>query len=273
MQQFSKWNKGYRYLLMIIDIFSKFGWIIPLKNKTGESVAQAFKKIFKQARYPKLLFVDRGKEFYNKDLKKVLQKHNINLYSTENEEKNSVVERWNRTIKNRMWRQFTKQTSIQYLDILPNLLNEYNHHYHRSIKMTPVEASKIKNEGIVCYNLYGDIKVLQTEAKFKVGDTVRISKCKRKLFDKGYTPNWTEEIFLVSKVLNTNPLTYKITDLKGELISGTFYEEELLKTNQNKFRINKVIHKDYQKKLALVKWSGYGNSFNSWVPLEDLEKL
>ena len=272
MQQFSKWNKGYKYLLMVIDIFSKFGWIIPLKNKTGETVAHAFEKTFKLGRIPKYLWTDKGKEFYNKDLKKVLQKHNINLYSTENAEKVSVVERWNRTIKNKMWRQFTKQGSTLYLDVLPNILNEYNNNFHRSIKMTPTEASKKKNEGIVYYNLYSNMKPNQTKAKFKIGDTVRISKYKRILFDKGYTPNWTEEIFLISKVLNTIPYTYEITDLKGELISGTFYEQELLKTNQNKFRIKKVIRKDYKKKMAYVKWSGYGNDFNSWVPLEDLEK-
>ena len=258
---------------MIIDVFSKFGWIVPLKNKTGETVAGAFKTVFKGNRLPKFLCTDKGKEFYNKSLKEVLEHHNIKLYSTENEEKSSVVERWNRTIKSRMWKQFTEQNSTKYVDILPVILNEYNNSYHSSVKMTPVEASKKKNQGLVYYNLYGNIKSIKTKAKFKVGDTVRISKYKRKLFDKGYTPNWTEEVFIVSKVLDTKPYTYQITDLRGELISGTFYEQELLKTNQNKFRIEKVIRKDYKKQEALVKWKGYGKSFNSWVPLQELEKL
>ena len=231
MQQFSKWNKSYRYLLMLIDCFSKFGWIVPIKNKTGESVAEAFEKIFKEGRIPKYLWTEKGKEFYNKDFEKVLQQHNITFYSTENEEKFSVVERWNRTIKNKMWKKFTEQSSTEYLDLLFDILNEYNNHYHRSIKMTPIEASKKKNEGIVYYNLYGKTNQTQTKPKFKAGDIVRISKYKRKLFDKGYTPNWTEEIFLISKVFNTNPYTYEITDLKGETISGSFYEQELLKTN------------------------------------------
>ena len=199
-------------------------------------------------------------------MKKVLQQHNITFYSTENEEKVSVVERWNRTIKNKMWKKFTEQSSTEYLDLLPDILNEYNNHYHRSIKMTPIEASKKKNEGIVYHNLYGKTNQTHTKPKFKAGDTVRISKYKRKLFDKGYTPNWTEEIFLISKVFNANPYTYEITDLKGETISGSFYEQELLNTNQNKFRIKKVIRKDYKKKLALVNWSGYGSNFDSWVP-------
>ena len=117
---------------MVIDIFSKFGWIIPLKNKTGESVTTAFEKIFKEGRVPEFLWTDKGKEFYNKNLKKLLDKHDIKLYSTENEEKSSVVERWNRTIKSRMWKKFTEQNSTQYLDALPSILNEYNNSYHSS---------------------------------------------------------------------------------------------------------------------------------------------
>ena len=271
MQQFSKWNKGYKYLLMVIDVFSKFGWIVPLKNKTGETVAAAFKNILNGGRIPKFIWTDKGKEFYNKNMKKLLDLHKITLYSTENEEKSSVVERWNRTIKNKMWKRFTQQSSTHYLNMLPEILDEYNNQKHRSIRMSPIDASKKKNEGIVYYNLFGLIKPIATKPKFEVGDKVRISKYKRKLFDKGYTPNWTEEIFLISKVLNTNPHTYEITDLQGELITGSFYEQELLKTNQNKFRIEKVIRKDNKKKMALVKWSGYKT--NSWVPLKDLEKL
>ena len=122
--------------------------------------------------------------------------------------------------------------------------------------MTPVQASEKENQGIVYYNLFAKIKPIKTKAKFKVGDTIRLSKHKRKLFDKGFTPNWTEKLFLISKVLNTNPHTYEITDLRGDLISGTFYEQDLLKTNQTKFRIEKVVRKDNKKKSALVKWSG-----------------
>ena len=145
MQKFSKWNKGYRYLLMVIDVFSKFGWIVPLKDKTGKTVANAFKKIFKEKRIPKFLWTDKGKEFYNKNTKSLLDQHNIKLYSTENEEKSSVVERWNRTIKNKMWKQFTKQSSTQYLDMLPEVVDEYNNSYHSSVKMTPVQASEKEN--------------------------------------------------------------------------------------------------------------------------------
>ena len=179
MQQFSKWNKGYRYLLMVLDVFSKYGWIVPLKDKKGETVAEAFKTILKEGRKPQYLWTDKGKEYYNKHVKEVLDKNKITLYSTENEEKSSVCERWNRTIKTKMWKQFTVQGNTQYLDMLPKLVKEYNNTKHSSIKMTPVEASKKKNEGIVYFNLYGDIETSKQKQKFKMGDKVRISKYKR----------------------------------------------------------------------------------------------
>ena len=120
MQQFSKWNKGYGYLLMVLVVFSKYGWIVPLKDKKGETVTETFKSIFKEGRKPQYLWTDKGKEYYNKHLKDLLEKHDITLYSTENEEKSSVCERWNRTIKTKMWKQFTVQGNTRYLDMFPN---------------------------------------------------------------------------------------------------------------------------------------------------------
>ena len=205
-------------------------------------------------------------------MQSLLDKHNITLYSTENEEKSSVVERWNRTIKGRMWKQFTVQGNTQYLAMLPKLLKEYNNTKHSSIKMPPIEASKKKNEGVVYLNLYGEIES-STKPKFKVGDKVRISKYKRKVFDKGYTPNWTEEVFTIDEIQYTNPITYKIKDLNNEEIKGSFYEQELLKAEQYVFRIDKVIKRDYKKKQALVKWKGYNDDFNSWIPINDLQPV
>ena len=273
MQRFSKWNKGYRYLLMVLDLFSKYGWIVPLKDKKGETVTEAFKTIFKEGRKPQYLWTDKEKEYYNKNMKELLEKNNITLYSTENEEKSSVCERWNRTIKTKMWKQFTVQGNTEYLDILPKILEQYNNTKHSSIKMTPVEASKKKNGGAVYYNLYGDMKQLSSKPKFKIGDKVRISKYKRKVFDKGYTPNWTEEIFLIDKIQSTNPITYRLKDLNNEEIQGSFYEPELLPAKQDVFRIEKVIRRDYKKKQALVKWLGYSDDFNSWIPLSNLQEL
>ena len=174
MQQFSKWNKGYRYLPMVLDVFSKYGWIVPLKDKKGETVTEAFKSIFMEGRKPQYLWTDKGKEYYNKHLKELLKKHNITLYSTENEEKSSVFERWNRTIETKMWKQFTVQGNTQYLDMLPKLGKQYNNTKHSSIKMTPTEGSKKKNEGAVYFNLYGEMNQLSSKPKFTVGDKVRI---------------------------------------------------------------------------------------------------
>ena len=137
--------------------------------------------------------------------------------------------------------------------------------------MTPVEASKKKNESKVWSNLYGDSIYLKPgKSKFAVGDKVRISKYKRQVFDKGYTPNWTEELFIVDKINPTKPVTYSIVDLMGEEIKGTFYEQELQKAKQQTFRTEKVIERDNKKKMALVKWSGYPDKFNSWVSSKDL---
>ena len=273
MQQFSKWNKGYRYLLMVLDVFSKYGWIVPLKDKKGETVTEAFKTILKEGRKPQYLWVDKGKEYHNKHVKELLDKNKITLYSTENEEKSSVCERWNRTIKSKMWKQFTVQGNTMYLDMLPKILKQYNNTKHSSIKMTPIEASKKKNEGVVYFNLYGDMETLKQKQKFKIGDKVRISKYKRNVFDKGYTPNWTEEVFTVDKIQYTNPITYKLKDLRGEDIQGSFYELELLEAKQDVFRIDKIIRRDYKKKQALVSWKGYSDDFNSWIPIKDLKNL
>ena len=273
MQQFSRWNKGYRYLLMVLDVFSKFGWIVPLKDKKGETVAEALKTILKEGRKPQYLWTDKGKEYYNKHVKELLDKNKITLYSTENEEKSSVCERWNRTIKTKMWKQFTVQGNTQYLDMLPKLVKQYNNTKHSSIKMTPIEASKKKNEGTVYLNLYGNLEQVSSKPKFKIGDKVRISKYKRNVFDKGYTPNWTEEVFTVDKIQSTISVTYKLRDLRGEDIEGSFYEPELLRAKQKVFRIDKVIRRDYKNKQALVKWKGYSDEFNSWIPLKDLKDI
>ena len=233
MQKFSKWNKGIKYLLMVIDVFSKYGWIRGLKDKKTETVSKAFDDIFKTKRKPQMLWTDKGSEFISNHFKEFLKRAGIKLYHTENEEKSSVVERWNKTMKNRMWKMFTVNNNTVYWDKIDKLVNDYNNARHSSIKMTPVEASKKKNESKVWSNLYGESIYLKPgKSKFAIGDKVRISKYKRKVFDKGYTPNWTEEIFVINKVLPTKPVTYSIVDLMGEAIKGSFYEQELQKANK-----------------------------------------
>ena len=266
MQPFSKYNKGYRYLLTVIDIFSKYGWMRPLKDKKGESVAAAFKDIMKTSkRKPNKVWVDKGREFYNKHVKEILD-----IYSTENEEKSSVVERWNRTMKERMFKYFTANSTNVYIDVLDDLVKQYNNTKHNSIGMTPVEASKAKNEKDVYDSLYGTVSPQKKKPKFNLGDHVRISK-KKGTFEKGYTPRWTEEVFKVVEILHTAPVTYKLKDLNDEEVTGSFYEPELQKTEQQVYRIERVLQKKNNK--ILVKWKGYPDSFNSWIDVGDVKKL
>ena len=274
MDKLSKWNKGFKYLLTVIDVFSKFAWVEPLKDKKGSSITTAFADIIKTyKRKPEYLWVDKGSEFYNKTFKEWLLQNDIELYSTFNEGKAVIIERFNRTLKSRMYKQFTIQNNTIWYNIIDKLVDEYNKTKHGSIKLTPVEASKKKNHGLVYFNLYGNIEALKQKPKFKIGNKVRISKYKRKVFDKGYTPNWSEEIFTVDKIQYTNPLTYKLKDLRGEDIQGSFYEPELLKAKQEVFRIDKVIRRDHKKKQALIKWRGYSDDFNTWIPLKDLKNI
>ena len=251
MGRFSDWNKGIKYLLMVIDVFSKFGWIEPLQNKKGETVAAAFEKIFKSGRQPRLLWTDKGKEFYNKNVNQLLSRNNIKLYSTENKEKSSVAERFNRTIKQQMWKMFSANNNTIYYDKIDELLKNYNSSWHRSVRMAPLEANDIKNSNQVFANLYSDeIYKPVKKPKFQIGDKVRISKYKRQLFDKGFTPNWTEEIFVINQILHTKPVTYRVVDLQGEAMTGSFYEPELQKTTQEIFLIRSDLEKHETRNMS-----------------------
>ena len=147
-----------------------------------------------------------------------------------------------------------------YVDVLDNIVNKYNNTVPKTIKMKPIEVT---DDSFPEYNEESNKK----DPKFKLGDHVRISKYKN-IFAKGYTPNWSEEVFIVSKIKNTVSWAYVINDLNGEEITGTFYEKELQKTNQKEFRIEKVIKRKDDK--LYVKWKGYNSSFNSWMNKKDL---
>ena len=159
MQKLSKWNKGYKYVLLVLDFFSKYGWIVPLKTKTVLEVSKALQIIFKENKEnkPKMLLVDKGKEYCNKNVLDLLAKNDVKIYCTENEEKSSVCERWNRTIKTKMYKQFTIRNNTVYIDILSKILSSYNNSKHRSIGMTPSQARQPRNYGKVYFNLYGNL--------------------------------------------------------------------------------------------------------------------
>ena len=263
-------------MLNVIDVFSKYSWSIPLKDKKGLTVENAFKQIVKQSgRICKHIWVDKGKEFYNKDMDEWLQGNNINRYSTYGEHKSAVVERFNRTLKEIMWKRFTAENTRNWIDMLDKLLHEYNNRRHSTIGMTPVNASLKENEMKVLQTVTNKKKAIPlTKPKYKVGDKVRMSRVKG-IFEKGYLPNWSEEVYTIEKVQKTAPITYIIKDSLGEVIQGSFYSEELQKTSQEIYRIEKVIRK---KKIdgvehAFVKWNGYSKKHNQWIPVSQLEKI
>ena len=276
MQEWSKQNKGFRYMLNVIDVFSKYVWSIPLKNKKGITVLDAFKVIVKESdRIPNHLWVDEGKEFYNKDITGWLKENDIVRYSTHGEHKSAVVERFNRTLKEMMWKRFTAENTRTWIDMIDKLVSEYNKRIHSTIGMTPTEASLKKNKTEALLNTLGKTRIIpKSHQQFKVGDRVRLSKIKS-TFEKGYLPNWKEEVVIIDEILETIPITYRVKDSLGEIITGSLYKQELQKTNQDVYRVEKVIRK---KKIdgvehGLVKYSGYSDKFNEWIPMKDLEKL
>ena len=182
------------------------------------------------------------------------------MYSIHNKGKSVVAERFIRTLKNKISKHMTSISKNVYFDALDDIINKHNTTVHRTIKMKPIDFKD---------NTYVDSKkeVNDKDPKFKVGEHVRISNYKN-IFAKGYTPNWSEEVFVVNRIKNTVSWTYVINDLNGEEITGTFYEKELQKPNQKEFRTEKVIERKDDK--LYVKWKGYNNSFNGWIGKKDL---
>ena len=265
---FPKQNKGFKYILMVIDVFSKYGWAVALKTKTGIEVSGALSKIFDE-RTPKKLWVDRGSEFYNTNVDKLLKKHNIEIYSTNNDEKCSVIERWNRTIKRYLWKYFTANSTHKWIDILQALITRYNtKDIHRSIGMTPAKASLPENYNHVFRNLYGEAMKERGKAKYRVGQKVRLAVHKDH-FEKSYIINWSDKVYIISQVLTTRPATYIVEDDKGNRHKGTFYAEELQKVKADTFRVQKVLkYKTVNgKKFALVRWMEHDSSYDSWEPV------
>ena len=221
-------------MLCAIDLFSKYAWVIPIKDKKGTSIVNAFKKIISEGqRKPNKVWVDQHSEFYNNTFKDFLKIKNIKTYSTFNEGKSVVAERFIKTLKNKIFKYMTTISKNVYIHVLNDIVNRYHNTVHRTIKIKPIN---ITNDSYAEYNEDSNKK----GPKLKVNDHVRISKCKN-IFAKGYLSNWSEEVFIVNEIKNTVPWTYAINDLNGEKVIETFYEKELQKTNQKEFRIEKVL--------------------------------
>ena len=276
MQTMAAENDGYRYLLVCIDVFSKYLWVIPLKTKTGPALVTAFKKILESGRKPEKIQTDQGTEFFNKHFKALMKKEEIQLYNTYNETKASVVERVIRTLKTRMWRYFTAKKTMRNIEVLQDLVDSYNKSKHRSIQKKPMNVTQ-KNEREVWHALYGEReKEGPVNYKFEVGDQVRISKMKR-TFEKGYLPNFSKEIFTVSQQIPRHPPVYKLKDYDQEELSGTFYNEELQKVikEDDVYEVEKVLKTRGKGKTkeVFVKWLGYPTKFNSWIPASEVKDI
>ena len=205
----TKQFNGTQYLLCATELFCKFAWVIPTKDKKGTSIVNAFKKIISEGqRKPNKIWIDQGSEFYNQSFKDFLKINNIEMYSTYNEGKSVVAERFIRNLKNKIYKHMTTISKNVYIDVLNDIVNKYNNTIHITIKIKPIDVT---NDSYAEYN--EDLN--QKGPKFKVNDHVRISKYKN-IFAKGYVPNWSEEVFIVNEIKNTVPWTYTINDLNGE---------------------------------------------------------
>lgn len=264
MQPYAKSNKGFRYILVVINAFSKYVWVMPLKSKKSKDVTLAFEAILRRSKNPpKNLHTDLGTEFYNRNFSELVKKYKINHYSTFSNLKASIVERVNRTLKNIMWRQFTIQGNYKWLDILEKIVQKYNNTVHRTTGYKPNSVDN-KNAEEILSNSYSHLKTVDPKKpKLKVNDFVRISK-HREAFDKGYTPNWSSEIFQIQKVQLTNPTSYLLKDYNNEDVQGGFYEEELQKVKYpDVYLVEKILKQKGDK--VYVKWLGFSNSNNSWI--------
>ena len=232
-------NRGYRYILVIIDNFSKYGWTVPLKNKNAITIKDSFENILiSSKRKPNLIETDRGKEFYNNIFQDFLNKNNIKLYSRNSLCGAVFAERFNRTIRDLLKRPVFEKGDGNWIDVLPTITKQYNNRIHSSTKLTPKDASLKKNEGFVYKNLLDKRKKIKQ--KFQINHLVRTADLKR-TFSKGDTTNWSYKLYKITEIINDTIPSYKIDNLPER------YNESLLKKTDLTMKENK----DVMKKLRL----------------------
>ena len=228
-------NRGYRYVLVVIDNFSKFGWTVPIKNKNAQTIKDSFENIMiNSKRKPNLIETDRGKEFYNNIFQDFLIKNNIKLYSRNTSYGAVFAERFNRTIRDLLKKIVFEHGDAKWIDILPTITKQYNNRIHSSTKLSPKDASSKKNEGFVYKNLLDKRK--KVIPKFQINDLVRIADLK-KTFSKGDTTNWSYKLYKIKEIINDTIPAYKIDNLKER------YNESLLKKTDLTLKENNSVMK------------------------------
>ena len=276
MGKYKHKNRGYYWILTGVEVLSRYAFAIPVYRKDTKNMTEAVEKLLEEFKVrfdksPNIVQFDDGKEFYNVGVKTLLEDNNIRYFSTQSDKKAAIVERFNRTLKTMMWKYFYSKGTYNWVDVLDDLVTNYNNTKHRSILMKPVDVNKT-NEDQVWVTLFGDAVGDLPLPKFRVGDTVRLSRYKS-IFSKAYETNFTEEIFKVKKVLRGDPNMYEIEDHEGEPIIGKFYEEELSRVDKQDdvYRVEKILKR--KKGMALVKWLGYDSKHNSWIPEKDIQNI
>ena len=225
-------NRGYRYVLVTIDIFSKFGWTIPLKNKNAQTIKDSFENILiNSKRKPNLIETDRGKEFYNNIFQDFLNKNNIKLYSRNSSYGAVFAERFNRTIRDLLKRPVFEKGESNWIDVLPTIAKQYNNRIHSSTKLSPKDASLKKNEGFVFKNLLDKRKKIKP--KYQINDLVRVADLK-KTFSKGDTTNWSYKLYKITEIINDTMPSYRLNDLSERYNESLLRKTELsMKENNN----------------------------------------
>ena len=268
-------NRQNRYALIVIDIFSRYVFGVPIKNKNALTVTRAFESILEESgTRPLLICSDHGAEFFNRTFKNMLEKNGIKIYSTYQDVKSSIVERVIRTLRKMIKRHFIISNSSVWYNALSSIIAKYNHKKHRTIGMTPSDAQKSENHDLVYKTQFPNATKKQIPAsfpKFLSGDQVRISM-KRQTFAKEV--GWSEQVYVIDQYKPGNPPVYTIKDLNGTPIEGTFYEDQMKPTEQNIYRIDKVLKRRTTKngtKQVYVRWSGYDHDFDSWIDESSIE--
>jgi hypothetical protein len=272
----AKHNDGYKFILVVVNIFSKMTHAIPVKTKNATDVTNAFAKIIKELEFvPKQVQCDAGGEFWNRKMQKLLKDNGMYLYKSFSTKKAQIVERKIRDIRRLLFKHFNRNATYRYVDVLPDIIETLNERHNRTIGMRPIDVSLENHE-----NLVKRFKKLEKEKlrrmkrnkkpHFNVGDNVRISIA-RSVFSKeyGFSPNWSLETFTVQKVLDTKPVTYILQDSNNKKILGSFYAEELKKTKYpGIWLISRIIKTDKRKRQHYVQF--LGESKPRWIPLNDL---
>ncbi|XP_069136808.1 uncharacterized protein [Argopecten irradians] len=282
----AKENDGIRYLFVAIDVFSRHLWVAPLKNKHHESIIDGFKTIFSQGRKPEEVRSDPGSEWKNRWVKQFLDKQGVQHYVTHNPTHANYAERVIRTLKTLMYRYFTHNRTHHYLDVLQDIVRNYNDRPHSALDGKYPDDIVKSNEALLWKHFYVDSKrprrvsrkTTTKPFKFKVGDVVRISSTRR-TFQRDYEQKWTEEVFTIkTRYLRQGIPIYKIIDYDGDPITGTFYNIELQKVSKGRddlFKVEKILKRRKRNgiKEVYVKWLGYLKKFNSWIKESDVQSL